>query len=156
MAFDAQVVIRGGAGERTIPISDFFHAPDATDRRMTALLADEIVTAILLPELTADTRSAYVKAMDRAAWAFALAGAAVRIEIRDGTIQDVRVVLGGVAPTPWREFRVEKALSGAAWNEAMVTQAAMQALADAQPLEHNAYKVRLARAMVKRALGECL
>lgn len=162
LAFDAQIAARGREGERVIAAQEFFRAPDAQDRRMNVLGADEMITAIVLPRVGKDTRSAYVKAMDRATWAFALVSVAVRVETRERIASDsrrleiVRVVLGGVAPIPYREFRVEEKLLGAEWNENLVTQGEFEVLEDAQPLAHNAYKIRLARAMVKRAVGECL
>lgn len=155
VAFDAQVVIRGRAGERTVAAQEFFRAPDAADRRMNVLSADEMVAAIVLPGVSANSHSAYLKAMDRATWAFALASACVRVEWDGSKIKTARVVLGGVAPTPWREFRVETTLSGAEWNGALVTQGEWEVLEEAQPLAHNGYKLRLARALVKRALAEC-
>lgn len=156
VAFDALIVIRGRAGERTIPIGEFFRAPDSTDARMNVLEMGDMITAILLPHVPDNTHSMYVKAMDRAAWAFALASAAVRVELTDGKISNARVVLGGVAPIPWRELRIETALSGLAIDSESATQESNSVLEKAQPLAHNAYKLRLARAMVKRALRGCI
>lgn len=155
VAFDAQIVVRGRAGEQIVAAQDFFHAPDAADLRMNVLNADEIVTAIVLPNVSEHSHSVYVKAMDRAAWAFALASACVRVEWNGSKIETARVVLGGVAPTPWREFRVETTLSGSNWDQATVTQVEWNVLDEAQPLAHNGYKLRLARALLKRALTEC-
>lgn len=156
VAFDALVVVRGRTGERTIAIGEFFHAPDATDARMNVLEQGDMITALHLPRVPDNTHSTYVKAMDRAAWTFALVSAAVRVELTDGKISNARVVLGGVAPTPWRAFRIETALSGLTIETGSVTQESTSALENAQPLAHNAYKLRLARAMVKRALRECI
>jgi xanthine dehydrogenase YagS FAD-binding subunit len=155
-AFGAKVVLRGRGGERRIAVRELFRAPDKQDRRMNSLAEDEIIVALQLDRVSGDTRSAYVKAMDRAVWTFALASAAVRVDVRDSRIENPCVVLGGVAPIPWREFRIEKKLSGMEWNEALVTQVTSDVLTDAMPLAQNGYKIRLARAMVKRALGECL
>ncbi len=156
VAFDAQIVVRGRAGERTIAAQDFFRAPDANDARMNVLNADEMITEIVLPRVSENTRSVYVKAMDRAVWTFALASVAVRVEIRETRSENARVVFGGVAPIPYREFRVEKTLSGKEWNENLVTQGEFGVLENAMPLAHNSYKIRLARGMLKRALRECL
>lgn len=159
VAFDAQIIARGGEGERTIGAQDFFRAPDAKDTRMNVLERDEMITAILLPRVNENTRSVYLKAMDRAAWTFALAGVAVRIEMRETRIENLRVVFGGVAPVPWQEFRIVKTLSGknldADLDTDIVTQGVEDVLADAAPLAHNRYKVRLARGLLKRALREC-
>lgn len=156
VAFDAQIVGRGREGERAIAAQEFFRAPDANDTRMNVLNADEMITEIVLPNVAENTRSVYVKAMDRAVWTFALASVAVRVEIRDWRLETARVVFGGVAPIPYREFRVEKTLSGKGWNEDSGTQGNFEVLEDAQPLAHNTYKIRLARGILKRALRECL
>lgn len=156
VAFDAQIIVRGREGERTIAAQDFFRAPDANDTRMNVLNADEMITEIILPNVAEDTCSVYVKAMDRAVWTFALASVAVRLEIGDLRLETARIVFGGVAPIPYRELRVEKMLSGKEWNEDLVTQGEFSILEDAEPLAHNGYKIRLARGILKRALRECL
>ncbi len=158
--FDARIVTQARAGGRTIPVLEFFHAPDAADRRMNVLADDEIVTAIDLPRVTPNTRSVYLKAMDRATWTFALASVAVRAEVTRtaegmSRLDGVRVVFGGIAPVPWRELRIDQTLSGMTWNEESVTQVTADLLSQAQPLAHNRYKIRLARGILKRALQEC-
>lgn len=156
VAFDARILAQSGAGERVITAQDFFRAPDANDTRMNVLARDEIITAIVLPRVSENTRSTYLKAMDRAAWTFALVSVVLRLEIGDSRLKKVRVVFGGVAPVPWREFRIAETLSGKRADVDLVTQGIENVLADAQPLEHNRYKVRLARGLLKRALRECL
>ena len=156
VAFAAQIVVRGREGERTIPAQDFFRAPDAKDTRMNVLNADEMITEIILPNVPENTRSVYVKAMDRAVWTFALVSVAVRFEMRETRIENARVVFGGVAPIPYQEVRVAEKLSGKEWNEDLVTQGDFDVLQDAEPLAQNGYKIRLARGMLKRALRECL
>lgn len=156
VVFDAQIVLRGGDGERVLAAQDFFRAPDAQDTRMNVLREGEMIAAILLPTFKENTRSAYVKAMDRAVWTFALASAAVKVEIRKSRLANARVVFGGVAPIPYCDLRVDKTLSENEWNEELVTQGRFEVLEDAEPLAHNAYKIRLARGLVKRALQECL
>lgn len=155
VAFDARIILRGRAGERVVAAHEFFRAPDAVDTRMNVLQDGEMIAALELPSVSDTTHSAFLKAMDRAVWTFALASACVRLEIRDSRIKSAWVVIGGVAPTPWREFRIEEKLSGAEWNENLVTQVDWDVLDGAQPLSQNSYKIRLARALVKRALREC-
>lgn len=155
VAFDARIVVRGRAGERSVEAGEFFRAPDKDDTRMNVLDEGEMIVAVDLPIVSDRTRSSYVKAMDRAVWTFALASAAVVVEIGDPGPETVRVVVGGVAPTPWREVRIENALSGKPWNDGVVAQEAAKVLGSARPLAQNGYKARLARALVKRALTEC-
>jgi xanthine dehydrogenase YagS FAD-binding subunit len=156
VVFQAEILTRGRAGERRIPAESFFSAPTAQDPRMNVLEPDEVIMSIALPGVSSNTRSAYVKAMDRASWAFALASAAVQVEIEQGLVKSARVVLGGVAPVPWRERQVESLLTGERWDESVIIRASRGALADARPLPQTGYKVRLARAMIRRALKECL
>ena len=108
---------------------------------------------VRVPKL-AGSRSVYLKAMDRAAFTFALASAAVRLDISNGRITNARIVVGGVAPVPWREKAVEEVLIGQAPSESLAARAAEYGLAHAQPLSPpgNAYKIRLARGLVKRAI----
>lgn len=152
IALEAIISVRGKGGSREIAAADFFRSPSDTNKRMNVLQPDEIITNIQLP--ITDAKSAYLKAMDRATWTFALASAAVRLDLRDGTrsVSQARVVLGGVAPVPWREQRAEGMLVGKEITEEVASRAADECLRDAKPLAHNGYKVRLARALVKRAI----
>ncbi len=152
IALDAELLVRGLAGERIVRVADLFHAPQGTDRRMTTLQPGEFIRTVLIPHAPANSRSVYLKAMDRATWTFALAGAAVRVDFDGGQVREARVVLGGVAPTPWRELRVEETLRGARLDEELAGRAAAESLREAIPLAQNSYKIRLARALVKRAL----
>jgi xanthine dehydrogenase YagS FAD-binding subunit len=156
LALDASIFVQGRGGTRIIPVSEFFRSPRGEDRRMNVLERDELITRIHLPRVSLNTRSIYEKGMDRAAWTFALASAAVRLTMDGERITDVRVVLGGVAPTPQREFRVEKTLHGQELSESLAMDAARAVLLDAQPLSKNKFKVRAARGLVKRALTELM
>jgi xanthine dehydrogenase YagS FAD-binding subunit len=90
--------------------------------------------------------------MDRKVWAFALVGVAARLRLDGRRVAEARIVLGGVAPVPWRAHEAERALEGAEAGPAAWDRAANAALAGAAPLRHNAYKLPLARALVRRAL----
>lgn len=155
-ALDAVVVVQGRAGSRMIPIGEFFRAPRGADRHMNILENDELVTTIHVPRVPEGTRSIYKKGMDRAAWTFALASAAVRLTYNGTHVADARIVLGGVSPVPFREYRAEKMLRGQELNESVIMDAARSILIDAQPLAHNKFKVRAARGLVKRALTELM
>lgn len=155
-AFDALIAVGGRAGERVVAARNFFRAPDAQDSRMNVLAPGELITAFHLPRVNKSTRSAYVKAMDRAAWTFALASVAVKLEIVDSRLENVRVVFGGVAPTPWPDLRIAKTLSGMNANSAAAAQGIQDVLDDAEPLTQNRYKLRLARGLLRQALRECV
>jgi xanthine dehydrogenase YagS FAD-binding subunit len=153
LALDAEVRLRGPAGERTLPIGALFAPPEDGRRRETTVEADELLLALeLAPQ--PGLRSSYLKAMDRKVWAFALVGVAVALRLgAGGAIEHARVVLSGVAPTPWRCPAAEQALLGQAPGEGLFGRAAEAALADARPLAHNGYKLPLAKALVRRALA---
>ena len=156
LALDASVTVRGASGrgasgERQIALADFFTLPTDDHRLETALQPGELILDIRLPATGA--RSTYLKAMDRKVWAFALVGVAAALRVEHGTVSDARVVLGGVAPIPWRVPAAEQALIGSTPDTATFDRAANAALTDAQPLEQNGYKVPLAQSLVRQALA---
>jgi xanthine dehydrogenase YagS FAD-binding subunit len=167
LALDATVLLRGRDGERTLPLAEFFAVPVAERRTETVVLSDEILLAVHIPSLPDGTRSTYLKAMDRKVWAFALVGVAavLRLGAEDGPsgpaptqsrqqrIEAARLVLSGVAPIPWRVMAAEQVLIGTRVSEALFARAAEVALAAAEPLSQNAYKVPLARALIRRGLA---
>jgi xanthine dehydrogenase YagS FAD-binding subunit len=152
VALDARVTLRGHQGERIIPISEFFALPEERRRTETTIHGDELVLSIHLPTPVPGTRSTYLKAMDRKIWAFALVGVAAMVRTNGRRIEEARIVLGGVAPIPWRATAAEQALKGAEASDEAFARAASAALADARPLEHNAYKIPLAQSLIRRAL----
>ncbi|MCX6046292.1 MAG: xanthine dehydrogenase family protein subunit M [Chloroflexi bacterium] len=152
LALEATVQLRGPGGERMVPLAEFYALPEEKRRQETQLEKDELLLNIHLPGLPAGTRSTYLKAMDRKVWAFALVGVAAIVRLEEQKIVDARLVLSGVAPIPWRVTAAEQALVGATANEATFAEIAEFALADAQSLSHNAYKITLAKSLVRRAL----
>jgi len=158
-AMDAVVRVRtlaGGAsaGERTIPFPDFHLTPGDHPERETVLQPGEFITALDLPPLAAARRSTYRKVRDRASYAFALASAAVALDVQGGTVRDARVALGGVATKPWRSHDAERALVGRPATEATFRAAADAALKGAVPYRENAFKIELAKRTLVRALTE--
>jgi xanthine dehydrogenase YagS FAD-binding subunit len=153
MALDAGVQLRGPTGERTVTLDEFFMPPEENRRQETMIEPDELLISIHIPPLPPGTRSTYLKAMDRKVWAFALVGVAARLHMQGDTIADARLVLSGVAPIPWRLTEVEQMLVGQRADEAMFARVAEVAFSQAQPLEHNGYKVPLAQSLIRRALG---
>jgi xanthine dehydrogenase YagS FAD-binding subunit len=152
VALDASVRLRGAAGERDLPVAELF-APPTDDRRIeTVIRGDELIVSLRIPTAASGAQSTYLKAMDRKVWAFALVGVAVVIQRNGSRIEDARIVLGGVAPVPWRAEAAERILAGTEGSHEVITQAAEAALEGAQPLAHNGYKVPLAKALVRRAL----
>ena len=149
-ALDATLTIAGAGGERTVPIADFFVLPDPDPKRETVLKAGEFVMGIELPAASSGGRQKYTKILQRGAWDFALASLAV-VRRDDNS---VRMVLGGVAPIPWRvNPSVEEDVASAPLADDDIDVLAERALYDAKPLSKNAYKVSLARALLREAIA---
>jgi xanthine dehydrogenase YagS FAD-binding subunit len=150
---DTEVVVQGNAGERSIPFGEFHLLPGATPHKEFALGPDELITAVTLPAIPAGARSWYLKARDRASFEFALASVAA-VLVQDGAkIISARIALGGVATKPWRAREAEASLQGATAGRTAFETAADLALRGAQPREHNAFKIELARRVIVRTLA---
>jgi len=155
VALGATVHVHSPSGqERTLPFASLHVAPGTHPDRETTLRPGELITAIDLPALSAARRSLYLKVRDRASYAFALASAAVAVEMDGRTIRNARVGLGGVATKPWRSQEAERLLAGKPATEATFHAAADAALAAARPHRDNAFKVTLAKRTLVRALTE--
>jgi xanthine dehydrogenase YagS FAD-binding subunit len=153
-ALDATVHVRGASGERTLPFSELHVLPGAHPEHETVLRPGDVITSIDLPALPFARRSMYLKVRDRASFAFALASAAVALDVQNGTIRGARVGLGGIATKPWRSREAERVLTGQPASATTFRAAAEAALAGAQPHKDNAFKVELAKRTLVRALTE--
>ena len=153
-ALGARVKLRGPGGERVLSMTEFYKPPEAGRRQETVIEDDELILSIEVPALSDNTTSTYLKAMDRKVWAFALVGVAAVLRVEGGVIKDARLALSGVANIPWRLEDVEQELIDQEASADLFTRAAEVALADAAALEHNAYKIPLAKRLIRRALGE--
>ncbi len=152
MALEATVHTRGAKGERSIALNDFYLVPGATPDKENVLEPGELITHVTLPALQPGARSHYLKLRDRASYEFALASAAVVVQVSGGRIQHARVAMGGVGTKPWRSKEAEQALQGREANEDTFRAAAEAALKPAKPLRDNAFKVELAKRAIVRAL----
>jgi xanthine dehydrogenase YagS FAD-binding subunit len=152
IAYDASVALTGSRGPRTMPLADLFVTPHGRIRREHAIAPDELIVEVRVPENALARRGAFEKAMERKTWSFALVSVAVSVKIIGGVARDARIVLGGVAPIPWRARDAEKVLEGRALDDAACQAAADAALERAEPLKDNGYKVPLARELVRRTL----
>ena len=152
VALGARFRIVGPAGERLVPAADFFTLPAANAARENVLTDAEALASIVLLAPGAGVRSTYHKIMDREAWTHAVVSAAVVLHLDKEVCRRAQIVLGGVAPIPWRLPDVEKLLVGRKMTPALAAQAGELAVAGARPLAKNAYKVPLTQAMVKRTL----
>jgi len=152
IACDAEVELASSLGRRRVPLASFFIAPHGRERREHSIRAGELITSVRVPEKALERRGTYQKAMERKAWSFAIVSVAAAARIANGKASDVRVVLGGVAPLPWRVPAAEKLLEGTSLDENSCLAAADLLLKDATPLRDNGYKVTLARELVRRSL----
>jgi xanthine dehydrogenase YagS FAD-binding subunit len=148
------VHVAGPSGARVIAIADFHRLPGNTPQRDTNLQPDEIITAIELPPAGFANNYSYLKIRDRLSYAFALVSIAAALELDGGNIKEARLALGGVAHKPWRDTATEAALRGKPADESTFAQAADLLLREARPLEHNAFKIDLARRGIIRTLTQ--
>jgi xanthine dehydrogenase YagS FAD-binding subunit len=157
VALDAVVHTRRANGaERTIPIADFHVSYGEDPARESVLEHGELITAVELPATPWFARSHYLKVRDRASYEFALASAAVALDLSGGSIRAARVALGGVATKPWRSAAAEQALVGKKADEATFRAAAEAALQGAKPQKDNAFKIELAKRTLTRALATAM
>ena len=148
-ALDAQVHLHGAA---PVPVTGLYALPGDTPQVETVLPPGTLITAVSLPPLGFPSR--YRKVRDRASYAFAVASIAAALDVVDGTVRDVRIAWGGVAPKPWRAYEAEGALRGGPATEAAFRAAADAELAAARPLPDNAFKVPLVRNLTAAVLAE--
>jgi xanthine dehydrogenase YagS FAD-binding subunit len=152
MALGAQVSLTGPSGVRALPLEQFFAGPDRDVLRENVLAPDEVLTAVTLPAAWPGWQGTYLKARERTAGDFPVVSVAVGYALDAGLIRQARLVLGGVAPVPWRSPASEAVLEGQRPSPELAARAAAAAFANAQPLSHNAFKVEIGRALVERAV----
>jgi xanthine dehydrogenase YagS FAD-binding subunit len=153
IAFGASAKLAGPAGGRSLELANFFTLPKSDATRENVLVPGEVLTEITIPAPPRDARSAYLEAREKQSFDWPLVSVAVMLSIdKAQTVRDARIVMGAVAPIPWRSQEAENALTGARLNHDVAARAAETALKPAKPLSHNAYKVPIAKALVRRAI----
>jgi xanthine dehydrogenase YagS FAD-binding subunit len=152
VALDAAVELRSNDRQRIVPLTDFYHLPDATPHIETVLEPGEVITAITMPSNPAARRSHYLKVRDRASFEFAVVSAAVALEMDWPRIRQAHIALGGVGTKPWRVPRIEAALAGANLEPAALRAAAAFAAEGAQGRGANAFKIELMQRAIVRAV----
>jgi xanthine dehydrogenase YagS FAD-binding subunit len=152
VALDASVEIAGAEETRRIAFEELHRLPGTTPHIETTLKPGELITAFHVPSAPWLRRSLYLKIRDRQSYEFALASAAVALDLEEGRVRQSRIGLGGVAAKPWRARAAELALDGKELNEANAQAAAEVAFAQARPRGENAFKVELGRRSLVRAL----
>jgi xanthine dehydrogenase YagS FAD-binding subunit len=152
-ALDALVITRDRNGEHSIRIADFFRQPGNTPDREHNMPEGALITAIEIPVRPEARRSGYLKVRDRESYEFALASAAVALDITRGTVRAARVAVGGVGTVPWRLHEVERAVTGRVADPQLWRDAATLAADGARPLSGNGFKVELIKRTVERQLA---
>jgi xanthine dehydrogenase YagS FAD-binding subunit len=152
MALDATIFVTGPKGNRSIPIAKFYLLPGTTPDHENVLAPGEIITHVTLPALGQNAKSHYLKRRDRASYEFALASAAVVVELDGRKIRKAQVAMGGVGTIPWRSPEAEHELAGAEANERAFRKAADAALHSAKAHKDNGFKIELAKRTLVRAL----
>ena len=145
-ALNSSIKVVGKGSQRTIPISDLF------DTWGNTLKPDEIITEIMVPEPSKDTKQAFLKFTTRKPVDFAVVSVAVLLEVDASHCSDARIVLGAVAPIPMRAKEAEEVLKGEKIGAEVAKAAAEAALENAEPLEKNAYKVEIAKKLIQEAI----
>jgi xanthine dehydrogenase YagS FAD-binding subunit len=156
VALGASVSVVGSDGKRVVSLDKFFTLPaEGNLRRENVLKNDDIITEIMVPASKFAAHSTYLKFKERDSLDFAMAAVAAAVALgANKTIIEARLVLGGVAPIPWRVPKAETALAGKTLSRELLDAVARIALEDAKPLEKNAYKIPLTQTLVRRALAK--
>ena len=154
IALDAAVVVAGNDGTRIIPFAALHRRPDDRPDIETTLRPGELIVLFVVPAAPWTRRSLYLKVRDRQSYEFALASAAVALDMESQTVRELRIALGGLATIPWRASAAEASLRGKPINAETVAQAAEAAFVDARTHGHNDFKVELGKRTLQRALQE--
>lgn len=152
VALGAKVKIEGYQKERTVPLESFFVKPLQNLLKENILEPDEIITEVHVPRPSPQGKAVYLKERERRSWDHAMVGIAAILAMEGKTCHHASIVLSGVAPTPFRAAAAEAVLKGNEIDEGMGLKAAEAAGSSARPLRHNAYKVQLAKALIKKAV----
>jgi xanthine dehydrogenase YagS FAD-binding subunit len=145
-AMDAEIRVVGEYGERVIPIMDFYKTLGH------ALNPYDIACSIEVPRPPENGSQVFLKFRVKAAVDFAVVSVAIAVRMVDGLCKEARIVLGAVAPTPYRAREAEEAIQGKPLNKATVNEAAKAAVIRAKALSQNAYKIEIVKTLVRRAL----
>src|SRR6266849_6555781 len=155
LALNASAKVAGPSGERLVPFDEYFIGPRQDVLRENVLRHNEILVEVQIPPLAANTKTAWTKLKDRQVYDFAIVSVAAVVTAENGAWRDGRIVLGGVAPVPYRAKVVEDALVGKPIADNLET-AAARIRTVARPLSLNAYKVDLAQGLIQRTVREAV
>jgi Aerobic-type carbon monoxide dehydrogenase, middle subunit CoxM/CutM homologs len=152
-ALDGVLKLHGPAGTRTLNAVDFHLLPGSTPDKEHAIKHGELITSVFIPDAPHARHSAYLKIRDRSAYEFALASAAVGLDMDGTTIRSARVAFGGIATKPWRAHFAEAALVGQQATPDTFRAAAEAEMKSAVGRGQNNFKIELAKRTLVRALS---
>jgi xanthine dehydrogenase YagS FAD-binding subunit len=152
VALGATANVASTGGEQSIPVDELFQKPVQGSKRLSALKPGELITRVIVPPPKAGSTGTYIKKMNRRVWTFASVSIAAQLTMKDGAVEDARLVLGGVSSIPWQLSQSEAVLRGRPLDEGTIEKAAEASTQGAHLLKHNGYKVPLAKAVVTEAL----
>jgi xanthine dehydrogenase YagS FAD-binding subunit len=150
IALDATVEVTGRQGDRTLAFAELHRRPGDTPHVETTLAPGELISGFAIDGRW--PRSVYLKVRDRQSYEFALASAAIALDLQNGVVRDARIALGGLATAPWRAREAEALLNGARFDDTLAERAADAALVGAIPRKDNAFKITLGKRVVVHAL----
>jgi xanthine dehydrogenase YagS FAD-binding subunit len=151
-ALEAIIFVQNQRGSCAVPIADFHLLPGDAPHRETVLEPGDLITHVELPPPKSGSKQVYLKLRDRASYEFALASAAVILEIVNGTTKTARIALGGVATKPWRSPEAEAALTGQPASTEHFRNASEAAMRHAKAQSENGFKIELAKRCLVHAL----
>ena len=152
VAMNAQLVLTNRRGTRIVSLEEFFVSPEKDVRRENSLQPGEIVTEIRIPVMSANSRSAHIKQGEKESFDWAITDVAVVLERAQERVRRASIVLGAVAPVPWRSRAAEAAIMNQPINEQTARAAARAAVQGATPLQENGYKVPILEVVVYRTI----
>ena len=152
IALDARAKVTGPNGSRVVPLEEFFVLPKQDLHHENILQDGEILEEVQVPAPMAGAKQVYLKHRIRQVWDFAILSVACQVQVQGTAVRDIRLVLGAVAPAPWRCHAAEQVLRGSQLTPENVDRAINAELSKARPMTQNAYKIELAGEMMRRAL----
>lgn len=151
ISLGAEIIIASSKKEKKIPLEEFYVLPKENLLQENILQPGEMLKEIQFPLKGSGEKSTYHKLKERGTWDFALVSAAVNAQITNQSFKEVRIILGGVAPIPWRAKKAESVIKGNRITQSLLQQAAQEELRDAVPLTDNAYKTKLVQSIMSQA-----
>ncbi len=152
VAYDASLEITGQGGSRTVKLEEFFVLPEDDPEKETILSDGNLITEVRVPSPPSGSKSIAVEQREMQAHDWAISAVSIWVQMEGGVCRNARVVLGAVAPIPWRAKAAEEALIGKRIDADSASRAADAAVEGAEPLANNAYKIPLTKAIVRNAL----